>query len=164
MHSSAASQESSCSPSTVPASCSSSYNKDCSSWLLFSTFNLNHFPSLLLKSPEQASVLNPHLCWLCGQTCWALILSQLLTHVPCSPGCSTCSAILEEKAECCLLNSIPVNTSPLRATRSWIILCVILTGTHSGRGCRTSTPIIAFSPINKQCRAHSSPVFLKVDF
>lgn len=47
-HNSAASQESFCSPSSVSASfySSSSYNIDCSSWLLFSTFNLNHFPPL----------------------------------------------------------------------------------------------------------------------
>lgn len=127
VHKSAASPESSRSPSSVPAShsSSSSYNADCSSWLLFSTFNFNHFPPLLFQSPEQASVLNSRFSWLCGQTWWALtLLSQWHAHVPCGPDCSTCSAILEEEDDAVCWSAFLWTHSPLRVTTCWITLLV----------------------------------------
>lgn len=107
----------------------------------------------------------PHLCWLCGQTCWALTLCKLHTDAPCGPGCSACSAILEEEAECCLLISIPVNTSPLRETTSWIIfsLSSSLAPTAAG-GAGPALLLSPFLPLANHCRAHSSSDFLRADF
>lgn len=163
MCNSAASQESSGSPSSLSAPCSSS---SCNVGLLFSTFNFKHFFPLLLLSPEQAPMLNLHLSWLCDQTCRAFTPSQLHTHISCGPGCSTCSSILEEEAECCLLISVPVNTLSFESNHELNYpLCVILTGTHSSReGAGPALPSSPLLPLANQCRAHSSSHFLRVDF
>lgn len=149
---SAASQESSCSPSSVRASfySSSSYNIDCSSWLFFSTFNLNHFsPLTFTKSRTSISAETPPLLAL-----W----SNLLSFDP-LPAAHRCS--LWPRLQCLLchpgrggwmLSADQHSCEHISFERNHelnYILSVILTGTHSSRGCRTSTPIITFSPISK---------------